>query len=1132
MELVADRFAVDERGDARDVATGRHVYLRISSAGARPEQQRWLARCDGLIRLRHPSLAVLVDYGLLGETRRFEAWACGDAWRGGGDARGRALARAAALLQACGLTGGEDQGDAVHDREGRTVVVPGVGSGHASAVPVETVVPIEVPGLVLVDRPETAALAELLSPDPSDRPRLVAVCGPPGGGVTVLMRGLARIARARGFIPVTATEAGDSLSAALTEGRTLAILSASAEEGCRALARCTSACPRPHVLIVGVRAELPGLRTVRLQPLSLDQLVAAVRPVPSTPGARRVVEEAARGANGWPGLFAAALWDRARPASRRSTLPPVSRAAESAAPFADAASRRPARVAVSVAWPAPRELAALRRRLDEAVAMVARGRHATGDRRLRAASAALARRGDWEQAARGGLALGAVRLGRGRVRDAQVVLAEAESCAARARNDDMALDVARLLGVAWTDLGRLQEAECVLGAAADVARVGGDLRREACARVSLARSLFWHGRFDDAGRTLEATDRPQAHPDEDDVRALALRARVAVGRRELGHAVRWASLAVEWARAIGRPAPMALAASASAFVHLAVGDRAALDRDTRAAIAAARAAHDPLRALRARLIAAEDARRHGHRQPADLLLARWRRVKGGLPPILAARVALLADLMASPHDTVVVVKRHVATTGLAALALLAPDAESARGRPDTGVEDVLDILQVCQAALDDGGLVTEVCRRLRSRLRAAAVAVCIPTPCGVVPLASDGGRVDPAIGKRVVDAALPLPPHAHGASVEGGAPVRYGGVVIGALVARWAVDARVDAAQASMVLTMAATAAAPAIAGCASRREVPAADADAIIGTSAAMRDVRRAIERAAGAPFSVLIEGESGSGKELVARAIHRRSPRRDQPWCALNCAALPDDLIESELFGHARGAFTGAAAERPGVFEAAHGGTLFLDEVGELSVRAQAKLLRTIQEGEVRRVGENVARRVDVRIVAATNRDLREAAAAGRFRPDLLYRLDVVRIPLPPLRDRREDIPPMAEAFWREAAGRVGSRATLAATTLAALARYDWPGNVRELQNVLAALAVRSPRRGVIPPSALPPPLVAGGSDATCRLNEARRLFDERFVRAALARTGGHRARAAAELGVTRQGLVKLMTRLGISE
>ena len=199
------------------------------------------------------------------------------------------------------------------------------------------------------------------------------------------------------------------------------------------------------------------------------------------------------------------------------------------------------------------------------------------------------------------------------------------------------------------------------------------------------------------------------------------------------------------------------------------------------------------------------------------------------------------------------------------------------------------------------------------------------------------------------------------------------------------------------------------------RRNRASASCSARANAAAALR---AAVLRAARAPFPVLIEGESGSGKELVARGVHRFGPRRDRRLCTVNCAALADDLLEAELFGHARGAFTGAVGERAGLFEEADGGTIFLDEVGELSPRAQAKLLRVLQDGEVRRVGENMPRRVDARIVAATNRRLDEEVAASRFRADLRFRLDVVRIAVPPLRERASDIPALALHFWSESA------------------------------------------------------------------------------------------------------------------
>ncbi len=447
------------------------------------------------------------------------------------------------------------------------------------------------------------------------------------------------------------------------------------------------------------------------------------------------------------------------------------------------------------------------------------------------------------------------------------------------------------------------------------------------------------------------------------------------------------------------------------------------------------------------------------------------------------------------------------------------------------VEAIVEILDACQIAEDEDAVLAEACRRLRSRHRAVAMAGAAAPGAGCAVITSDGGRIELAIAERAAAAGIAIAPHRCHERIESAVPIRYGGTIVGALAARWMIGTPHDLSQAVALLTAAAAAVAPILSAAVARRRRPAASGMAeLMGASAAMAEVRLAVERAAGAPFAVLVEGESGAGKELVARALHRCGPRRDRPFCTVNCAALPDDLVEAELFGHVRGAFTGAITERPGVFEEAHGGTLLMDEIGELSPRAQAKLLRVIQEGELRRIGENVSRRINVRVVSATNRDLRHEVAAGRFRLDLLYRLDVIRIGVPPLRERREDIVVLAEHFWREAA-RVGSRATLAAATLGALGRYDWPGNVRELQNVLASLAVRSPRRGVVPLSALGPQFGQRGFAEAARLDEARRTFEHRFVRAALARNGGQRRGTAAELGVTRQGLTKLMARLGIT-
>jgi DNA-binding NtrC family response regulator len=230
-----------------------------------------------------------------------------------------------------------------------------------------------------------------------------------------------------------------------------------------------------------------------------------------------------------------------------------------------------------------------------------------------------------------------------------------------------------------------------------------------------------------------------------------------------------------------------------------------------------------------------------------------------------------------------------------------------------------------------------------------------------------------------------------------------------------------------------------------------------IIGQSSSMRNVFRLVEGVAAASSTVLILGESGTGKELIARAIHQRSARASRPFVAVNCSSIPDTLIESELFGHVKGAFTNANTSRAGLFEVADKGTLFLDEVGDLSLAAQVKLLRALQEGEIKRVGSNETRVVDVRVVAATNVDLTEKIAAGRFREDLYYRLNVIAIQLPALRERRDDIPILAQHFLRKFAGKSGKEIRrLSPETLAALSTFAWPGNVRQLENAIERAVV----------------------------------------------------------------------------
>jgi two-component system NtrC family response regulator len=304
-----------------------------------------------------------------------------------------------------------------------------------------------------------------------------------------------------------------------------------------------------------------------------------------------------------------------------------------------------------------------------------------------------------------------------------------------------------------------------------------------------------------------------------------------------------------------------------------------------------------------------------------------------------------------------------------------------------------------------------------------------------------------------------------------------------------------------------------------------------IIGTSAQMQHLFETVRRVAVSDLAVLIAGESGTGKELVARAVHRESTRRDGPFIAINCGAIPENLLESELFGHEKGAFTGAHMQRKGRIETAQGGTLFLDEIGELPLSLQVKLLRFLQEQKIERVGGRESIAVDTRIVAATNMNLTEALELGTFRKDLFYRLSVVQIQVPPLREREEDPVFLAQAFLLKYRDQLNARVTgLSDEAREAIRAYHWPGNVRELENRIKRAVVMA--HGVtLQPVDLELSLSPAPA-AYLTLREARSQFEKNLIRQALARTNGNVTRAAEELGISRQALHESMHKYGLDK
>jgi len=723
----------------------------------------------------------------------------------------------------------------------------------------------------------------------------------------------------------------------------------------------------------------------------------------------------------------------------------------------------------------PVAVGASEQHLNRAMSCVRRGRHAAGERWLRAAVESGRRRGDEEVQARAGRELAERLLARDELEAATDhvfdLLGRFKSWHARVEAADIA---ARVL-IASGDLSR---ADGLLGSIGAEAAVLGQVTPLAI-RLRRAQVRFWQGRFEEA--TIELG--PEATGPEGSL---------------------WRTL-IEWAR--GDCDAQALTAPLAAAVeHGAVDNLLASACAVEVLMSEGRAS-DALERLGTR-------RRMGGAMRLELALADWLRSKC-LPNA--------ADAAAAAADAEEFIRRSCAR-GITRWGL---------GRTGMHLLHAIPaLLHIVHDAEDDIATLTRGTAWIRGHAGAEAAAV----------LTHDGGRVIAGAGftaadlehELVRDALQSERPRAvaAGPTVVVTSPVQLAGATIGLVVARGPSASGGTLAEASMVVASLCAPALRARLDAIAQAETGRSLVGEILGTSPAIQALRESIARAAATFFPVLIEGESGTGKELVARAVHRLSARRDRRFCAINCAALTDELVEAELFGHTRGAFTGAVGPRAGLFEDAHGGTLFLDEVGELSARAQAKLLRVLQEREIRRVGENVARPVDIRLVAATNRALDDAVQERQFRDDLRFRISVVRFRLPPLRERLEDVPLLAHAFWRKTTAEVGKHVVLGPDAVVALTRHSWPGNIRELQNAIAALAVIAPSRGRVQARHVMQVLStntrcdAGGVP----LDAARRTFERQVVTAALVRHAGRRGEAARELGLSRQGLTKAIKRLGV--
>jgi DNA-binding NtrC family response regulator/tetratricopeptide (TPR) repeat protein len=1076
MTLVADRFLVDEEEGILDLATGETVRLTIAPALSRTERAARSALCDRLCLVRHPLLIPLIDYGGEGPDF-FEAHSCLPPLRvSGADARRAALH----LVRFLSRVGATLTADAAvrHVRP----AIDGAASGWR---------PI---GTVLKWRPQLDEIRTVLESAGPPGVTAIAVHAPEGSGLRTARLQLARAARLAGYAVV------DSRFGALPEllfpPRHLCVLDwLTVSPALPVLLSVAGAAgAHRHAWIRFSRQPIRGAGSLELEPFVMRDLMDVVFADPDLGPTEAEVKLAAVHARGRPASLISALCTTR--ASREASwvhetspeyFPSMAHQIETHVPLVDRGAG----------------VGRLIRAADAAVALAHRGRHARAVRVLARAAEGLDVRGARAEAARAWCALGQVHLARGRPRAA---LKEFRHALTAGPDPETALRALVGTGRAALELGNLPDAEAAFRTAT-LAAEHGALAESAC--VDLAFTLFLRRRFDAACEVLGA-------------RSPALLSRIEWTRGDLSAAAGAAHQAIDAAKDAHDASASAEAHVAAARIAASLGDVEAVRRHDVLAREAARRMRRPVVAFRV----AADVLSALERCGAVVRPERKRRllrVARGLPPLVAAQIRAAVGGDAGDATEL---RRFVEQSGAV---VLMPEHDD---RSDL-IERFRALVDAIHATPDEASALQAIAGDLLTAASACSVVIRSSRVGAIVASAGRGWPGETPLTQPILEGGEGV--FREGVAPEAAEPVRAARSTLGSIAVRWVSGSSPRAPRARDLLRVAAAAAVPLLrAFTVAQPQAGAGESqfpDHLLGRGSSAERVRDAVRRAATAPYPVLIEGESGSGKELVARAIHARSTRRTRQFCAVNCAALTDDLLEAELFGHARGAFTGATAERHGLFEEADQGTLLLDEVAELSARAQAKLLRVLQEGEVRRIGENMPRRIDTRIVAATNRSIEDEVRAGRFRADLRFRLDVIRIVLPPLRDRADEVPWMAQRLWAEAASRVGTRATLGDEAIAALARYDWPGNVRELQNVIASLAVHAPRRGRLAASLLPEHIAASGAREGRGLDEARLDFERRFIRAALARAGGRKAVAADQLGVTRQGLDKMIKRLGLT-